>query len=79
MSPLLLAAPATENREASPIALVLVLILLVALIFLIRSMNKHLRKIPDSFPRSEVPPSAVGRAAAAAPAAEDEKPTKDAT
>jgi hypothetical protein len=50
---LLLAAPAPENREASPIALVLVLLLLVALIFLIRSMNKHLRKVPDSFSRSE--------------------------
>ena len=61
MSPLLLlasaapAAPATENREASPIALVLVLVLLVALIFLIRSMNKHLRKIPTSF--TEEPPA----------------------
>jgi FtsH-binding integral membrane protein len=59
MSPLLLlasaapAAPATENREASPIALVLVLILLVALIFLIRSMNKHLRKVPASFTKTE--------------------------
>jgi hypothetical protein len=53
MSLLLLAAPATENREASPIALVLVLILLVALVFLIRSMNKHLRKVPASFSRSE--------------------------
>jgi hypothetical protein len=53
MSPLLLAAPATENREASPIALVLVLVLLVALVFLIRSMNKHLRKVPESFSRTE--------------------------
>jgi hypothetical protein len=52
MSPLPLAA-AAENREASPIALVLVLLLLVALIFLIRSMNKHLRKVPDSFSRGE--------------------------
>jgi hypothetical protein len=56
MSPLLLAAPAAENREASPIALVLVLVLLVALVFLIRSMNKHLRKVPGSFSRSEAPP-----------------------
>jgi hypothetical protein len=54
MTPLLLAA-ATENREASPIALVLVLVLLVALIFLIRSMNKHLRKIPASFTEEETP------------------------
>jgi hypothetical protein len=56
MSPLLLAAPATEAREASPIALVLVLLLLVALIFLVRSMNKHLRKVPSSFMASETTP-----------------------
>jgi hypothetical protein len=63
MSPSLLlasaapAAPATDGGggEASPIALVLVLILLVALIFLIRSMNKHLRKIPASFSEPEEP------------------------
>lgn len=59
MSPLLLlAAPAPENREASPIALVVVLILLVALIFLIRSMNRHLRKIPATFTEPEPPVAA---------------------
>jgi hypothetical protein len=56
MRPLLLAA-AAENREASPIALVVILLLLVALVFLVRSMNKHLRKVPGSFPRSEQPPA----------------------
>jgi FtsH-binding integral membrane protein len=54
------AAPATENREASPIALVLVLVLLVALVFLIRSMNKHLRKIPSSFSKTDTPAEPVG-------------------
>ncbi len=54
MTPLLLAA-AAENREASPIALVVILVLLVALVFLVRSMNKHLRKVPGSFSRSEQP------------------------
>jgi hypothetical protein len=57
MSPLLLAAAATENREASPIGLVVILLLLVALVFLVRSMNKHLRKVPGSFSRSERPPA----------------------
>jgi hypothetical protein len=52
MSPLLLAA-AAENREASPIGLVVILLLLVALVFLVRSMNKHLRKVPGSFSRSD--------------------------
>ena len=54
MSTMLLAA-AAENREASPIALVVILLLLVALVFLVRSMNKHLRKVPGSFSRSEQP------------------------
>ena len=48
MSATLLAA-AAENREASPIGLVVILLLLVALVFLIRSMNK----VPGSFSRSE--------------------------
>jgi hypothetical protein len=38
-----------EFGEASPIALVVVILLGIALIFLIRSMTKHLRKIPASF------------------------------
>jgi hypothetical protein len=45
-----LLAAATEDREASPIALVLILGLAIALVLLIRSMNKHLRKVPTSFP-----------------------------
>jgi hypothetical protein len=56
VTPLLLAA-AAENREASPIALVVILVLLVALVFLVRSMNKHLRKVPGSFSRSEQQPT----------------------
>jgi hypothetical protein len=44
-----LAAPATEGREASPIALVLILLLLVAVVLLVRSMTKHLRKVPPTF------------------------------
>jgi hypothetical protein len=44
-----LAAPATQGREASPIALVIILVLLVAVVLLIRSMNRHLRKIPPTF------------------------------
>jgi hypothetical protein len=54
MSPQLLAAAA--NREASPIAWVVILLLVVALVVLIRSMNRHLRKVPGSFSRAETPP-----------------------
>jgi hypothetical protein len=42
-------AAAAEEREASPMALVVILCLLVAVVLLIRSMNRHLRKVPPSF------------------------------
>ena len=45
-----LLAAATENREASPIALVVILCLAIAVVLLVRSMNKHLRKVRTSFP-----------------------------
>jgi len=45
-----LLAAATEDREASPIALVVILCLGIAVVLLIRSMNKHLRKVRTSFP-----------------------------
>ena len=48
MTGLLLAA--TEDRAASPIALVVILFLAAALVLLIRSMNKHLRKVRTGFP-----------------------------
>jgi len=50
---LLAAAPPTQQGPefggSSPIALVVVLVLALVLILLIRSMNKHLRKVPKSF------------------------------
>jgi hypothetical protein len=49
-------AAAAANREASPIALVVILLLVVALVLLIRSMNRHLRKVPGSFSRAKTPP-----------------------
>lgn len=42
-------AAAAEGREAGPIGLVVILCLVVALIVLIRSMNRHLRKVPGDF------------------------------
>ena len=42
---------AAEGREAGPIGLVVILCLLVALIVLVRSMNRHLRKVPGEFSR----------------------------
>jgi hypothetical protein len=55
-----LAAPATEGREASPIGLVLILVLLVATVFLVRSMGKRLRRLPPTFeePAEKAAPAA---------------------
>jgi hypothetical protein len=41
--------PGPEFGGSSPIGLVVVLLLACALALLIRSMNKHLRKVPKSF------------------------------
>ncbi len=38
-----------EFGKAAPIALVIILLLLVSLILLIRSMNGHVKKLPESF------------------------------
>ena len=51
-----------EFGKASPIGLVVILLLLIATVFLVRSMTKHLRRVPASFddepeqaPAREVP------------------------
>ena len=38
-----------EFGKASPVGLVIVLLLLIGTILLVRSMNRHLRKLPSSF------------------------------
>ena len=42
-------AQGPEFGGSSPIGLVVILLLAVALMFLIKSMNKHLRKVPRTF------------------------------
>jgi len=42
---------------AGPMALLVILLLAVATIFLIRNMNKRLKRLPESFPEPEVPES----------------------
>jgi hypothetical protein len=53
--------PADKGEEfgkASPIGLVVILLLLIATVFLVRSMTKHLRRVPASFdpPATDTPP-----------------------
>jgi hypothetical protein len=46
--------------KASPFGLLVVVLLLIATVFLVRSMNRHLRKLPDSFdPQNPAPDQAV--------------------
>ncbi|MGQ0481411.1 MAG: hypothetical protein ACT4O0_10355 [Pseudonocardia sp.] len=40
---------APEFGGSSPIGLVVILLLFVAVFFLVKSMNTHLRKVPESF------------------------------
>lgn len=44
---------------AGPTGLVIILLLVVGTIFLIRSMNAHLRRLPDRFEQQPEPKSAV--------------------
>ena len=59
-----------EFGKASPLGLVVLVLLCVAMILLVRSMNKQLRKVPASFDRRRHP-TPRRRAAADAPAASD--------
>jgi hypothetical protein len=79
-------APPAQGPEfggSSPVGLVVTLLMVVALIFLVRSMNKHLRKVPPSFDpveqdgRAEAgPASAAGSGAVSTPAGDaGEKPS----
>jgi hypothetical protein len=46
--------------KASPFGLLVVVLLLISVFFLVRSMNRHLRKLPESFdPQHPEPDQAV--------------------
>ena len=42
--------------KASPFGLLVVVLLLIATFFLVRSMNRHLKKLPESFDRQHPEP-----------------------
>ena len=43
-----------DAAKAAPTGLVVLLLFFIAVALLVRSMNKHLRRVPESFDRSEV-------------------------
>jgi len=46
----------SDTGKGSPIGFFVVLVLVIAVYFLYRSMNRHLKKVPDSFE----PPPPIG-------------------
>lgn len=45
--------------KASPFGLLVVVLLLIGTLFLVRSMNRHLKKLPESFDRDNPEPDQV--------------------
>ena len=64
-----------EFGKASPVGLVVIVLLFIATILLVRSMNKHLRKVPASFDKSAPAPEAGVDEVAAAPAGSTDDPS----
>ena len=61
-----------EFGKASPVGLVVIVLLLLATVLLVRSMTKHLRKVPASFdgptgPAAESPGPETGQGGGTAP------------
>jgi hypothetical protein len=74
---------------AGPVGLLIIVLLVIALVFLMRSMNKHLRRVRDDFPddetlaqiRADGLSSRAGSRSSSArrPAASDDTVTRDVT
>ncbi len=50
-----------DEGKASPVGLVVLILFLVAVVFLVRSMTKHLKRVPASFDKSEQQDGGTGR------------------
>lgn len=48
--------PGPDFGKASPLGLLIVVLLVVATVFLVRSMNRQLKKVPESFDRQHPEP-----------------------
>jgi hypothetical protein len=62
-----------EFGSSGPVALILIIALFIAVAFLIRSMSKHLKKVPASFDEPEATDSEV----AETPAPDGTEPAAD--
>jgi hypothetical protein len=57
--------------KSSPVGLLVVLLLLVAVAFLVRSMTKHLKRVPASFDSEDPDPAAPANGDRADPEGKD--------
>jgi hypothetical protein len=62
----------SDAGKGSPIGLLVVLLLIVAVYFLYRSLNRHLRKVPAQF--DQQPPSPGNQPPAESSSTEPERP-----
>jgi len=46
--------------KASPVGLLVIVLLVIATVFLVRSMNRQLKKVPKSFDRERLEPDQAG-------------------
>lgn len=53
-----------EFGKASPFGLLVIVLLLIGIFLLVRSMNRHLRKVPESFDEPDQPAVDAGSDAA---------------
>jgi hypothetical protein len=70
-----LADPPASNAQAGPLGLLVVILLAIATFLLVRSMSRHLRKVPASFDGGTAAPPGSGAGAGAGPAAPAEMGT----
>jgi type II secretory pathway component PulC len=67
----------SDAGKGSPIGLLVVLLLVVAVYFLYRSMNRHLRKVPAQFDDQQPPASDNQPPTAESSSTEPERPEQD--
>jgi hypothetical protein len=67
--------------KSSPMALLLVIVFAIAVVFLIRSMTRHLKKVPTTFDEQRAEAAAPQRArrSAASAASDDQQPGEEET
>jgi hypothetical protein len=60
--------------KASPFGLLIVVLLLIGTLLLVRSMNRHLKRLPESFGRDDPEPDQAGDDGTAEPDADRRAP-----